>query len=113
MNTLEQNMRWANIIAEAIDENLAYYESGDIDSITFVSDMAAKEPQLYNPANVYDRNLSAAWNFADSFFDAAKQNLESVDTFSMLDATERLKQVSISLKAGVPLEDIDVLSYSR
>jgi hypothetical protein len=107
-----QDSRWAIIIANAIEANLERCLRGDSDSLSFVADMASEDVRLYDPRNVTDRNLSAAWNFADSYFDAWTHGFSKLDGIDWNDATALLTDVLCRLRDNVGIEDERVLRYA-
>lgn len=108
----ENESNWANIIADAIETNLSRLKLGEVSQLTFVDDVARLDETLYDPANLSDQRLSAAWNFADSYFDASWHGFTDLDGICWTEATAMLERTVQSLRNGSEITDPEVLRYS-
>lgn len=109
----QQKERWAGIIADTTEKHLNLYSQGNLSNTRFVEDMSDRDPALYFPKNVKEEiNLSAAWNFADSFFDAASEGFGDLDGIPWEEAALLIKEVISRLRTGKPIDDPRVLRYA-
>jgi hypothetical protein len=111
--TYGSDSRWPEIIADAIEVNFDRLKSGQRADINFVDDMAQEDERLYNPKTVSsDTRLSAAWNFADSYFDAACEGFNDVDGISWDEATDLLNEIVRCLRSGEEMQHHWILRYA-
>ena len=109
----EKNNRWRIIIADAIIRVLDGNRCGEVKIVDFVGDVGDQDADLNDPRNVTDVNLSAAWNYADSFCDAAMAGFSDVDGIEWQEATQLLHEVAIQLQNEQPITNKLVLRYAR
>ena len=102
---------WRIIIADAIEQNLSRYKQNRRSEIDFVSDMAQRDSELNDPKNVTDTDLSSAWNFADSFFDAVTAGFADVDGIPIAEAEVLLSDTVQRLREHRSIEAPLILRY--
>ncbi len=108
----EKNKRWRIIIADAIIRVLDGYRRGEFKAIDFVGDVADQDEELNDPRNVTEVSLSAAWNYADSFCDAAKAGFSDLDGIEWEEAARFLEEVAKQLQDEQPIINERVLRYA-
>jgi hypothetical protein len=74
--------------------------------------VAEQDAELNDPKNIRDLYLSAAWNYADSFCDAAKHGFSDLDGIEWQVAAQLLEEVAQHLRDNQPIVDDRVLGYS-
>ncbi len=109
----DRNKQWAGIIADAIEVVLDDYRHERESVLGFVDLVAARDPALYDPKSVTEASLAAAWNYADSFGDAAWHGFKDLDGMPWGEATRLLADTGRRLRAGQPIEDARVVRYAR
>ena len=103
---------WANIIADAIECNWTRCMEGDLKSLSFVDDMVRQDALLNDPHCLREVGLSAAWGYADAFFDAASPRSPTLDGISWEKAKQLLLETAHAIRAGASITDERVLRYS-
>jgi hypothetical protein len=98
-------------IASAI-RRLLEFDGTDPAAPSFAEAAAELDPALYDPGTVADRELSAAWNFADSYFDAQWHRFPRMDALTWSEAEAALRETAGRLEASEPIEDPRVLAYA-
>ena len=98
-------------VGTAIERNLARLQRGQIKEIDFVSDMANANHLLNDSSNIGDLDIRAAWNFADTYFDAAKHGFPDVDGLDWQLATTVLDDSAKRMLSGLTIADSRVLRY--
>ena len=104
---------WPDLLANAIEKNLLAFKQGRLNEIDFVDDMSVHDPQLNDPRNLAGKNLSAAWEFADQFFDAAILGDHEVGGIEMSMAFSLLEEVVQRLRDRAEIVDPLVLQFRR
>lgn len=108
----EKDRRWRIIIADAIIRVIGVYKRGEFRAIDFVGDVAEQDEELNDPRNVTEISLSAAWNYADSFCDAAKAGFDDLDGITWEEAVRLLEEVAKQLQDEQPIINERALRYA-
>lgn len=108
----EKNKRWRIIIADGVIRLLDGYRRGEVKAIDFVGDVAEQDEDLNDPRNITEVDLLAAWNYADSFCDAAKHGFSDLDGVKWEEAARLLEEVAKQLLNEQPIENERVLRYA-